>query len=192
MSKLILINGKPGVGKTTLAAQLKESVAVPILTKDNIKEFLFDTIGYSDREWSKRVGKVSIEMLFTYVDIFLGLGQDIIIENAFWKEFAGPQLAAIIKETHAECLEIYCFTDQKTRMARHDHRMADGSRHSGHDDTLLVLDDTIDDDRYKALEIGEVIMVDTTQLGVPGYAEIINKVKDFLKIEEDHEDDQSN
>jgi len=47
--KLIIINGLPGTGKTTIAKPMAEQLGFPLVSKDTIKEFLFDTIGVSDR-----------------------------------------------------------------------------------------------------------------------------------------------
>lgn len=43
--KLIIINGLPGTGKTTIAKPLASKLGFPLIAKDGIKEFLFDTVG---------------------------------------------------------------------------------------------------------------------------------------------------
>lgn len=52
MSKisLIIITGLPGTGKTTLGRKLAEEFRLPFISKDDIKEFLFDNLGWKDRE----------------------------------------------------------------------------------------------------------------------------------------------
>lgn len=45
---LILITGRPGTGKSTLAGLLARHLAVPLICKDTIKEPLLDVIGAAD------------------------------------------------------------------------------------------------------------------------------------------------
>ena len=40
--RLVLVNGLPGAGKTTLAAALAAELAVPLVSKDALKEMLAD------------------------------------------------------------------------------------------------------------------------------------------------------
>ena len=46
--KLIIIAGMPATGKSTLARALSENFSFPVLEKDDIKEEMFDTVGYRD------------------------------------------------------------------------------------------------------------------------------------------------
>jgi predicted kinase len=48
---LILVSGAPGAGKTTIAARLSRNLRMPMVSKDAVKESLFDSLGWSDREW---------------------------------------------------------------------------------------------------------------------------------------------
>ena len=65
--KIVIINGIPGTGKTTIAKPLADQLGFPLISKDTIKEFLFDTIGVGDREWSQMLGKASSEFLYSLV-----------------------------------------------------------------------------------------------------------------------------
>ena len=47
-SLLIIINGAPCTGKTTLGRKLAKQLRLPFLSKDGIKEVLFDTLGWED------------------------------------------------------------------------------------------------------------------------------------------------
>ncbi len=52
---LVLVTGAPGSGKTTLAMPLARHLGLPLITKDTIKEALFDTLGTGDHTWSQRL-----------------------------------------------------------------------------------------------------------------------------------------
>jgi cytidylate kinase len=45
---LIIIAGMPATGKSTIAKKIAGKLGLPILEKDDIKEELFDTVGYKD------------------------------------------------------------------------------------------------------------------------------------------------
>ena len=64
---LIIISGPPCAGKTTLAKLLGERFALPVMGKDTLKELLFDTLGWQDRERSRAFGRASNELLFQFV-----------------------------------------------------------------------------------------------------------------------------
>jgi len=55
MTDLVIILGRPASGKTTLARRLAGDLSVPILSKDDIKEALFEVLGFGDREHSRRL-----------------------------------------------------------------------------------------------------------------------------------------
>jgi predicted kinase len=152
---------------------------MPALGKDDLKEFLFDKIGKEDKEWSADIGRVAVEMLYTYAEHMLGSGKDVLIENAFWKEFASQRVGEICEATNTSVLEIYCDTDAVTRSNRFNRRITDGLRHEGHADKPQILDESADAARYAPLSIGEVIMVDTTNLGHADYADILHAIENF-------------
>lgn len=46
---VVLVTGVPAAGKTTLARALSAQLGIPLLSKDRVKEELFDTLGELDR-----------------------------------------------------------------------------------------------------------------------------------------------
>ncbi len=56
---------------------------LPLVSKDTIKEILFDTLGWRDREWSKKLGHASFELLFHFVESHLGAHRSLVVETAF-------------------------------------------------------------------------------------------------------------
>ena len=59
-----MVSGAPATGRTTLAREVARALTIPFLSKDLIKESLFDSLGTKAREWSKKLGLASIELLF--------------------------------------------------------------------------------------------------------------------------------
>lgn len=162
--KLIIINGLPGSGKSTLAKPLAKQLALPLIAKDTIKEFLFDQLGTSDRSWSKTLGMVSNDFMYSLAEAMLSDGRSIIIENAFEKTFAVPRLRNIIKHCDPQIIEIYCSVDLEIRKQRFIDRNESGERHPGHVDHENYAANAGTDftAKYAPIEISKVIHVDTT------------------------------
>ncbi|MEQ4519740.1 AAA family ATPase [Pseudarthrobacter sp. B907] len=62
---VILVNGLPGAGKSTLAAQLGDELGVPVVSKDSIKEALADLC--LGRVGSGKLGQIASETMWQLV-----------------------------------------------------------------------------------------------------------------------------
>lgn len=182
MPRLVIIDGKSGSGKTTLANIITEELGLPVLAKDGIKEYLLDTLGSRDRAWSQMAGAAALEMLYAYTGELLAKGQDIVIESAFWADFATDRLRTICQETQTTVLELYCHADARTRKERHTARLKE--RHPGHINEGLQFDDTIDDERYRPLGLGRIVRIDTTKLAITDYGALLQEIRNFLHLKE--------
>ncbi len=83
MSKVIIVCGFPGSGKTTLARALSKKLNIVCLHKDTFKENLYDTQGLTSLEDSKRIGHDSIRLLLAMAEEQLVNGVDVILEAPF-------------------------------------------------------------------------------------------------------------
>ncbi len=86
MPCLVLVNGLPCSGKTTLARQIAKELNLPLFEKDSIKERLFDTLGWSDLEWSRKLSRASKQVLFYIIAEELKAGRSLIVECNFIAE----------------------------------------------------------------------------------------------------------
>jgi glucokinase len=59
------VTGLPAAGKTTLGRSLSLALGLPLLSKDVVKESLFDTLGVVDRPWSLKLGAAASEILWS-------------------------------------------------------------------------------------------------------------------------------
>ena len=90
-SWIVIVTGRPASGKSTLAKWLGERLRLPVISKDEVKEILFDTLGWSDREWSKELGRTSVELMFHFAEKLLETRQSLILDNAFHSGLASQR-----------------------------------------------------------------------------------------------------
>lgn len=62
---VVVVTGIPGAGKTTVSRALSKALTLPLLSKDAIKESLFDVLGVKDREWSLQLGAAANNVLWS-------------------------------------------------------------------------------------------------------------------------------
>ncbi|MFW9906905.1 MAG: AAA family ATPase [Candidatus Thorarchaeota archaeon] len=179
----IVISGPPASGKTTLGRKIARELYLPFYTKDDFKELIFDSLGWDDRNWSKGVGRASMNLLYLILEKNLAVGVPIVIETAFYREFESKRLTKIIKKFKAKPLQIYCYTNEKLLRRRFLERVVDGERHPGHGDISVAEKEysKIDIfDTYGILEIpGILIKLDTSDFNQINFSSILDRIKRF-------------
>jgi predicted kinase len=148
----VLVSGLPGSGKSTVARPLAATLGWPLLSKDVIKEVLWDVLGSGDRQHSARLGAAAQEVLFraaadapcAVIDTFVHHG---------WKH----QLLAL----PAPVVEVHCACPVDVARARYAARR----RHASHFDADLLADtwDRWEREDSGPIAVGPVPQVDTSQ-----------------------------
>lgn len=180
---VIIVSGPPASGKTTLALRLAVDLGLPCFCKDHIKEALFETLGWADRDWCRKLGAAATELLYVSADAELRAGRSFVIESNFHTEFAIPRFLALREKYLFVPVQIQCRTDGPTLLARYEARAVSGSRHPFHFDRENVADlaPSLLNGRYDDLEIGGIVLhVDTTDFARLDYRGILLAVSDTL------------
>jgi len=162
---LIIITGYPATGKTTLSRALADSLLLPLLSKDTFKELMFDGLGWSDREWSRRIGSTAISLLYHTAATILSSGQSLIVESNFRVDLDTPRMQRLQAIAPFRPIQIRCVAQGEVLVERIISRVALGQRHPGHCDDMAPADLEVVRTRgdIEPLPIGgPLLTVDTT------------------------------
>jgi len=182
--RLIIVTGRPAAGKSTLANWLSKELKLPFVSKDTIREVLFERLDWKDRPWAQLLGRASVDMMFYFAEAELVVNRSIIMDNSFDPGISNSRFQELKAEYQADSIQIVCNSDRETLFKRFKARAETGNRHPGHGDSdaLNQLYEYLGDDKSQTLDIqGEVIEVDTTDFEKIDYQAILNQVKSFLE-----------
>ncbi len=127
----ILVTGIPAAGKSTLAEILSKELELPLISKDQIKEILFDEVGFNSRQAKVQLGNASMCIMYYIASQLMKLGQPFILENNF--EYVSKKgLLQLMNQYSYDALTITLTGDYKTIYARFIERNSSPERHRGH------------------------------------------------------------
>jgi len=180
---IIIITGRVAAGKSTLAKWLAQEMKLPLLSKDRIREVLFDRLGWKDRGWAQELGKASVDMMFYFANTELKAGHSIIMDNMFNPVLSVPRFDDLKNRYNADSIQIICKANNDLLFERFKARAESGERHPGHGDDVVIkgLWDHLTSEYSPFLDIGgSVIEIDTTDFEEVDYQEIFDKVRSLI------------
>lgn len=128
---LIIIAGMPATGKSTVAGKIGKALAMPILEKDDIKEEMFDTIGYADLTQKRALDAAATNILLRNTEVLLKSGVSLIMVNNFDSAMA-PTVQSMIDRCGCRCVTVFLSGDPEVLYQRYVERDRKNSRHMGH------------------------------------------------------------
>lgn len=184
-SSLIIICGLPCTGKTTLGEKLAQELSLPFISRDSLKESLFDSLGWSDREWSKKLGVASYNLLYYFIDSLVSKNISLIVESNFLAAYDTNRYRNIQNRYTLKIAQIHCHTKGEVLIERFKQRSESGERHPGHVDHLNYeeFQSTLLKGEYKILDIESTnFQVDTTDFDKIDYKFIIDTLQSTLNL----------
>ncbi len=178
---LIIITGELAAGKTTYGTKIAKALGMPFLSKDRIKEILYDSLGeVLDYEAKRKMGASSYAVFYYVIEEQMRAGLPMVVESNFVKESV-PILKNLLDKYGYKRVTVRFESDLKVLHERFLKREYSSERHEG-----LVSNGTFDDFEYfkkVAIESREFkinddeILVDTTDFAKVDFAGIIKKIQ---------------
>lgn len=197
----ILISGIPAAGKSTIARRISERLNLPVLSKDDIKEILFDQIGFESRAEKVKLGTAGMEIMYYAAAQLMKSGIPFILENNF-ENASKEGLARLLRQYDYSALTVTLTGDYEAIYHRFLERNISPDRHRGHvvndcypekqphtDAELLAstisLQQFIDGIRARGFDtfIGDKdrIIVDTTDFSNVNFEELLIRIDQWCK-----------
>lgn len=127
----ILVTGIPAAGKSTMAKYLAEHLSVPMISKDRIKELLFETVGFQSREEKVKLGIASMNIMYDMAEQLMKCNLPFILENNF-ENVSKDGLDNILKKYSYTAVTITLTGDYEKIYQRYVARNESADRHRGH------------------------------------------------------------
>ncbi len=99
LPSLVIVAGRPGAGKTTLAKKLARDIHCPLVSRDAIKEGVVNTIGDKGEPGGPLTWRV-YETFFANIELLLRNQVTLVAEAAFQHKNWAPKLEPLAKVAH--------------------------------------------------------------------------------------------
>ena len=127
----ILVAGMMASGKTTIAEKLAKELKIPLLSKDSIKEILFDDLGFHSRAEKNQLGIAAMNMMYYAAAQMMKQNLPFILENNF-EDLSVPQLMKILNRYHYDGITLRLTGNPEVLYRRFAARDLSPERHRGH------------------------------------------------------------
>ena len=179
--KCIIITGRPGSGKTTLAKKLGERLWMPVISRDEIKEGYVNTYGVRHDELPPDTNGLVSELFFGIVNQYLESKVSVVIEAAFQHKVWEPRMSNIMELAWPWI--VICSTDETVAARRHLQRgLENPSRELFHGDNRVghfrKTGEVLSPESYAAPKFDvPTIQVSTDREYVPCIDEIVKQIQ---------------
>ena len=80
---LVIVNGAPASGKTTLARRLADTLRLPLLERDGLKEVLADHLEVADLAQSEALTRAAVGVFYALADELIRASVGMVLDQAY-------------------------------------------------------------------------------------------------------------
>jgi predicted kinase len=126
--QLIIVSGAPGVGKSTIATPIAKNLGFALITKDHIKEVLFDSLEgpVGDLAFSRRIGSAAMNIMWSLA----ALSPRAVLDANFRPHSEYEQ--GRLKAFRCPIVEVHCTCPPEELRRRFEQRAATARHHPAH------------------------------------------------------------
>ena len=135
--KFIIVAGRPGSGKTTLAAKLAAKICVPLVCRDAIKEGYVNTHRVKHNELSQDTNRKVTQLFFDIAVHHLSGGVSIVIDAAFQHKLWAANID-VLKDVGDPYIVVCCVPGELAAKRHLQRGLEDPRREHYHGDTRVA------------------------------------------------------
>lgn len=172
---MIIFCGQSGSGKTTLALEVSQRLNVFLLSKDALKERLYELENCKTLEDSNRIGKISIFLMLDLAEDAIKNGVDVILESPFDHPDNTKRFEQWVSQPSVDIRIIVCEIGEEERKRR----IATRPRHHSHHDVTRKMLGHFTKSDFDYLQMpGKKLFLETNKPA----KELIEEVIKFLSL----------
>ena len=181
VSFILILQGGPATGKSTLAIRIAEHLQLPYFSKDAVKEPMFNFVGSPT---TPAIFNQIAGSRFYYDDAEnplsgMKMEEASVIDCTFTEDHA-PLFQELLSQHGFHPIQIYCHTSVEEMLRRWRKRAESGERHRGHLDQLLYESFCQDPSVFdlRPLEIGgSILSIEPTQTNDDDFCDLLRSIQ---------------
>ncbi|MBQ0018414.1 MAG: AAA family ATPase [Clostridiales bacterium] len=185
MNKLIIVTGDLAAGKSTFSKRLADRYGVTAYNKDDIKEVLVDTIGFSNREENLKLSKAAVGLMCYRFTEAAKARRDIILEANF-RDGELIHIEELAKERGYGIMTLCMQGDVETLYERFQNRIKNENRHPAHQSVGIQNSDDfkayLESIRNEYLP-GKAIRIDASDFSYNEDESLLDEIDAFMKAD---------
>lgn len=182
-SYCVVVTGPPCSGKSWVAEHLSERLGLPLISKDDYKETLFDSFAGGQPLDDAAINHAAYDLLYATLENLLRGGIPLIVESNFRPERDSGRLRDLFKQHGYAVQQVHCDAPADLLLKRFFDRWEAGQRHPVHDDQnkIETIAESLRERRYGALDLpGRLFSLDTTHFARVDLDALIAQLADAL------------